>query len=75
MNLFHSTAKLLRMNQVVIIFVPTNAPQRDFETALHEHFGSVQAGETPHPTKADQVKISDNDQLPLWKWFIPNSCR
>jgi hypothetical protein len=63
------------MNQVVIIFVPTDAPQRDFEAALREHFGSVPAGETPPQSTADQVRISDNDQMPLWTWFIPNFCR
>jgi hypothetical protein len=63
------------MNQVVIMFVPTGAPQRDFEAALREHIGSVQVGETPPQSNADPVKITDNVQMPLWTWFIPNPCR
>jgi hypothetical protein len=74
MKTYHSTAQGLRMNQVVIIFVPTGAPQRDFEAALRERIGSVQLGETPPQSKADLVKITDNDQMPLWTWFIPNTC-
>jgi hypothetical protein len=63
------------MNQVVIFFVPTGAAQRDFETALREHFESLQIGEAPPQAKADRAPITDNDQMPLWTWFVPNSCR
>jgi hypothetical protein len=59
------------MNQVAIIFVPAGATPRDYEAALREHFGSVSVGEPPPQAKSDQ--ITDNDQMPLWTWFIPNS--
>ena len=63
------------MNQVAIFFVPTGAKQRDFETALREHFDSLQMDEAPPQEKADRPAVTDNDQMPLWTWFIPNTCR
>jgi hypothetical protein len=62
------------VNRVVIFFVPTRASQRDFEVALREHFASLQIDETPPQAQADRAEVTDNDQLPLWTWFIPNSC-
>jgi len=62
------------MNQVAIFFVPTGATQRDFETALREHFASLQMDEVLPQAKADRAPITDNDQMPLWTWFIPNTC-
>jgi len=63
------------MNQVAIFFVPTGAKQRDFEDALREHFESLQIDEAPSQAKADRAAVTDNDQMPLWTWFIPNTCR
>ena len=63
------------MNQVVIIFVPAGAVPRDFEVALCEHLRWVPAGETPTQTREVQDKITDNDQMPLWTWFISDSGR
>jgi hypothetical protein len=63
------------MKQLVIIFVPAGMEQRDFEAALREHLGSVPTGETPAQTRAGQVKITDNDQMPLSTWFISDSGR
>ncbi|TAL01501.1 MAG: hypothetical protein EPO07_08295 [Verrucomicrobia bacterium] len=61
------------MNHVAIFFVPTGATQHDFEIALREHFASVQIGEGSLRAKHDCVGITDNDHLPLWTWFGPNS--
>ena len=63
------------MNQVAIFFVPTDAAQSDFETALREHFDSLQMDEAPSQMKNDCAQITDNDKLPLWTWFIPNALR
>ena len=63
------------MNRMVIIFVPAGMGQRDFDAALHERLGSVPADETSRQTKEVQDKISDNDQMPLWTWFISESGR
>lgn len=59
------------MNHAAIIFVPAGATPREFEVALREHFRSVSVGEPPPQIKSDQ--ITDNDQLPLWTWFVPDS--
>jgi hypothetical protein len=62
------------MNQVVIVFVPVNVTQHDFESALGEHCGTPKHDEaTPH-TKTTRTEIADNDQLPLWTWLLPNPC-
>jgi len=63
------------MNQVVIFFVPVNATRHDLEAALREHFAQLQIGETTLQAKNAGVEITDNDQLPLWTWFIPNPCQ
>jgi len=61
------------INQVVIIFVPAGAAQREIAAALREHAGARPAGEPPPQAGIDQTKLTDNDQLPLWTWFLPNS--
>jgi len=62
------------MNSIAIFLVPANATKRDFETALHEHLESLQIDKTPSQAKTDRAAVTDNDQMPLWTWFIPNSC-
>ncbi len=61
------------MNQVVIFVVPAGAAQGDFELALREAFGQLEISEATG-RQADHTTITDNDQLPLWTWFIPNPC-
>ena len=61
------------INQVVIIFVPAGARQREIEAALRARAGAKPAGEPLPQAWIDQTKITDNDQLPLWTWFLPNS--
>ena len=63
------------MNQVVIFFVSVEATQNDLESALRKYFAQMQIGETTPRAKAAGVEITDNGQLPLWTWFIPNPCR
>jgi len=63
------------MNQVAIFLVPAGAKQSDFETAMREHFESVQIDQVPSQAKADRTEVTDNDQMPLWTWFVPNACR
>ena len=63
------------MNHVVIFFVPTGTKQHDFETALREHFDSLQMDEAPAQAKTDCTTVTDNDQMPLWTWFVPNPLR
>ena len=60
------------MNQVVIFFVPTNATQRDFETALCEHFDSLAASTRTSPTNTDQETAESTEEYPAWTWFLPN---
>jgi len=62
-------------NQIAIFLLPAGATQRDFETALRARLETVHKDETPSQTKAKPVAITDNDQMPLWTWFVPNSCR
>ncbi len=62
------------MREVVVIFVPTEASQRDFETALHEHLASVQVGDGKSPKTTGPDKREEADKVPLWVWFIPHSC-
>jgi hypothetical protein len=61
------------MNQVVIFFVPTQATQQDFEAALREHSASLQISKHAPQAKTEAAEIPDNDQLPFWTWFVPNS--
>ena len=63
------------MKHVLIVFVPTDASQRDFEAALRECFASLGLRETPSKMRAGRGRITDNDQLPFWTWFVPTSCR
>ncbi len=60
------------MNHVAIFFVPVNATQPDLEAALHEHLASLPSGETAQQSKPGRAAITDNDQWPLWTWFVPN---
>jgi len=59
------------MNQIVIVFVPTGATQREFELALRDLSEPFETNK-PEPSKAEEATITDNDRLPLWTWFIPN---
>jgi hypothetical protein len=60
------------MNPMVIFFVPVNTTQHDFESAVRECFATFQIGEGAPPTKPARPEIADNDELPLWTWFLPN---
>lgn len=59
------------MNQIIIFFVPAGAAQRHFEDALREQFTSLQS-ERLSEKKAAHCSDADNDQFPLWTWFLPN---
>jgi hypothetical protein len=60
------------MNQMVIFFVPMNAMQHDFESAVRECFATFPIGEAAPQTKTAPPEIADNDEFPLWTWFLPN---
>ena len=60
------------MNQVAIFFVPTNARQRDFETALREHYDLLEVIEPGPQTKTNQAAAKPTEEYPGWTWFLPN---
>jgi len=63
------------MNQMVIFFVPINATQHDFESAIRECSAIFQIGEAAPPTTTARPEIADNDEWPLWTWFLPKPRR
>jgi len=58
------------MNPVVIFFVPVDATQHNLEAALREHSAQMQVGEITPQANTACVDITDNDQSPLWTWFV-----
>jgi hypothetical protein len=60
------------MKPVAIFFVPAGAAQKDFETALREHFTSEDIGEIPIQMKTAKIEPASAEPLPLWTWFVPN---
>jgi hypothetical protein len=62
------------MNQVVIIFVPTGATQRDFQAVVRDHFPLLKISEAPPTAKAAETELRDTDEMPMWTWFLPNPC-
>jgi hypothetical protein len=58
------------MKQIVIVFVPTDVTQNDFESALRKNFKQFEYAEVPPHRKASQTEPRDADELPLWRWFI-----
>lgn len=58
------------MNTIVIIAVPVEATERDFETALREYFASMETGNTRK--QAFPPETFSRDESPLWTWFLPN---
>jgi hypothetical protein len=59
------------MNPVVIFLVPMDVTSRDFAAAFQEIHGSKIISEAAKAkTAAEPAKIIDNDQMPLWTWFV-----
>lgn len=63
------------MNQIVICFVPVNATQQNFESALRERVEAATTREAAPQQQTERAGFADNDELPLWMWFLPGARR
>lgn len=57
---------------VLIFFVPTSVKKPELETVLRQQLASRHPGGNDAAVKPDRIEIIDNDQWPLWTWFVPN---
>lgn len=59
------------MDSVVLIFMPSSGARDEFDSAIRKCIESAASGkmaQTQVPAKP--VEVTDNDQMPLWTWFV-----
>ena len=57
------------MNSVVLVFMPSSGTQD--KSAIRKCIESLVCGETAQTqVRVKPATVTDNDQMPLWTWFV-----